>query len=309
MTRFTFDHHLWESAMRALVSVFGAGLFSVLIATSAFAAEPAEIVLWPAGHPEPRVLPDVPEKVELGKDGIARRYNVSNPRLFVYPAGDNRSGAAAIVVPGGGFGVLADGHEGAEACEWLQKLGVTAFLLAHRCPTNKHTEPNAGPVQDLQRSIEIVRQRAADWQLDPKKIGVLGFSAGGQVTLVAATNSRRIPGDAPADVSHRPDFLLLAYPWKIYDEPAKALRADAPLDGPLPPTFITQCADDKGSLAQGSTLLFLELVNRKVPAELHLYERGGHGYGMRPRPMATGPTDWPLRAADWLRQHELVKAD
>lgn len=293
--------------MRALVLSFCAGLLLTLYTVTGVAAEPAEIVLWPEGHPEPRVPADVPEKVELGKDGIARRYNVSNPRLFVYPAGDNRSGAAAIVVPGGGFGVLADGHEGAEACEWLQKLGVTAFLLVHRCPTNKHTEANEGPVQDLQRAVEIVRKRAAEWHADPKKIGVLGFSAGGQVTLVAATNSRRIPGEAPANVSHRPDFLLLAYPWKIYDEPKKEIRADAPLDGPLPPTFIAQCADDKGSLAQGSTLLFLELVNRKIPAELHIYERGGHGFGMRPRPGATGPTDWPLRAADWLRQHELVK--
>jgi acetyl esterase/lipase len=282
-------------------------LLLLLFVQPVFGAEPAEIVLWPEGHPEPRVPSDPPEKVEIGKDGIARRYNVSNPRLFVYPAGDNRNGAAAIVVPGGGFGVLADGHEGAEACEWLQKLGVTAFLLAHRCPTNKHTEPNAGPVQDLQRAVEVVRQRGSEWQLDPKKIGVLGFSAGGQVSLVAATSTRQISGAAPANASYQPDFLLLAYAWRIYDEPKKALRGDVSLDGPLPPMFITQCADDKGSLAQGSTLLYLELVNRKVPAELHIYERGGHGFGMRPRPNATGPTDWPLRAADWLRQHELVR--
>jgi len=283
------------------------GCFLALSTMIGYAAEPAEIVLWPDGHPEPRVVTDMPEKVEVGKDGIARRYNVTNPRLHVYPAGDNRSGAAAIVVPGGGFGILADGHEGAEACEWLQKLGVTAFLLVHRCPTNKQAEPHAGPVQDLQRGMELVRQRAAEWQVDPKKIGVLGFSAGGQVTLIAATNDRRFAGELPTGVTHRPDFLLLAYPYRIYDEPAKALRADIKLDGPLPPMFIAQCADDKGSLPQGSTLLFLELINRKIPAELHVYERGGHGYGMRPRPMATGPTDWPLRAADWLRQHELAR--
>jgi acetyl esterase/lipase len=273
----------------------------------AAAAEPQEIALWPDGMPEPRVGTAAAERVEVGKDGIARRYDVSNPRLLVYPAGDNRSGAAAIVVPGGGFGLLADGHEGAETCEWLQKLGITAFLLVHRCPTNKQPEPHAGPVQDTQRAVEIVRRRAAEWQADPQKIGVLGFSAGGQVALIAATNDRRIPGEETAGALHRPDFLLLAYPWRIYDEPAKALRSDVHLDGPLPPTFITQCADDKGSLAQGSTLLFLELVNRKVPAELHIYERGGHGFGMRPRPMATGPTDWPLRAADWLRQHGWVQ--
>lgn len=279
----------------------------VLLAAPLFAAEPAEIVLWPKDQPGVLVPADPPERVELGADGISRRYNISNPRLFVYPAGDNRRGAAIVVVPGGGFGKLADGHEGTEACLWLQKLGVTSFLVVHRCPTDKHAEPHAGPVLDTQRAVEIVRERGAEWQLDPKKIGVLGFSAGGQVALIAATNERRFSGAATPGMSHRPDFLMLAYPWKIYDEPAKSLRKDVPLDGPLPPMFITQCADDKGSLAQGSTLLYLGLINRKVPAELHLYERGGHGYGMRPRPNATGPTDWPLRAADWLRQHELVR--
>jgi len=127
-------------------------------------------------------------------------------------------------------------------------------------------------------------------------------SAGGQVALVAATNDRRFPGDGSAD-SHQPDFLLLIYPYNIYNPSTKSLRADIHPAAGLPPTFIAQMGDDTASLAQGSALLYLELVNRKIPAELHIYERGGHGFGLRPRPGASGPTDWPQRAADWLRQH------
>jgi acetyl esterase/lipase len=274
--------------------------FLVLFAGYAQSAEPPAIELWPDGMPEPKVQTEMPEKVEKGKDGISRRSFVSKPRLLVFEApAQSRTGAAAIVVPGGGFGILADEHEGSDACKWLNRLGITSFLLVHRCPTNKHDEANAGPVQDAQKAIMLVREQAEKWKIDPKKIGVLGFSAGGQVAAVAATNDPRFPAEK-AKVSHKPDFLLLIYPWRIYDEKTKGLRADLKPDNGLPPTFLAQCGDDKGSLPQGSTLLFLELINRKVPAELHVYEKGGHGFGMNPRPNANGPSDWPKRAAEWL---------
>jgi len=273
---------------------------SVVVWTArAPAAEPQTVDLWPEGMPEPKVATDAAEKVEV-KGGISRRSNVSKPRLVVYEApAANRTGAALIVIPGGGFGILADEHEGSEACVWLNKLGVTAFLLLHRCPTSKHADVSAGPVQDAQRALQIVRARAGDWKLDPKKIGVLGFSAGGQVALTAATNDLRFAGDDKTP--HKPDLLVLAYPYRIFDDKTKKLRADVRPDAGLPPTFIAQCADDRGSLPQGSTLLFLELINRQIPAEIHIYQKGGHGYGMRAREGATGPTDWALRAADWLK--------
>ena len=283
--------------------------FALVAVSAVAAATPPEIVLWPQGMPEPVVAGDVPEKSERGQDGIVRRTNVSQPRLFVFepPAGVKRTGAAVIVVPGGGFGVLADEHEGSEAAEWLAKNGLVAFQLAHRTPTNKHTAPHAGPVQDLQKAVIEVRRHAAEYQVDPKQVGVLGFSAGGQVALIAATNERKFPGDAQTE-SHKPDFLLVIYPYQIYDPAVKALRADIHVDAGLPPTFIAQMGDDTGSLAQGSTLLYLDLVNRKVPAEIHIYEKGGHGFGMRARPGATGPTDWQLRAVDWLRLHGHIAA-
>lgn len=275
----------------------------------ASAAEFPEIKLWPNGMPEPVVPADPPEKTEQGPDGITRRSNVSQPRLFVHepPAGVARTGAGVIVVPGGGFGRLADEHEGSDASVWLAKQGIVAFQLAYRTPTTKHKEPHTGPAQDVQRAVSEVRRRAAELKLDTKKIGVLGFSAGGQVALIAATNERLFPGESNA-AAHQPDFLLVVYPYKIYDPATKALRADIHLEAGLPPTFIAQAGDDGGSLPQGSTLLYLDLITRKTPAEIHIYEKGGHGFGMRPRPNATGPTDWPLRAADWLRLRGLAAA-
>ncbi len=283
------------------------GLLCVLTAVLGQAAQLPEINLWPNGMPEPAVPADPPEKIEKGADGTSRRYNVSQPRLFVHepPAGVTRTGVAVVVVPGGGFSKLADEHEGSEACVWLARHGIVAFQLAHRTPTTKHKEPHAGPAQDVQRAVSEVRARAASMKLDAKKIGVLGFSAGGQVSLIAATNERLFPGE-PSAASHKPDFLLVIYPYKIYDPATKAIRADIRLEAGLPPTFIAQAGDDTGSLPQGSTLLYLDLITRKTPAEIHIYEKGGHGFGMRPRPNATGPTDWPLRAADWLRLRGLT---
>lgn len=272
-------------------------------------AQRQEIPLWPNGMPEPTVQSAEPERADRsspGPEGFSLRKNVSKVRLIVFtPAEDRRTGAACVVVPGGGFGILADEHEGSEACEWLSYLGITAFLLEHRCPTNAHAEPNVGPVQDCQAAVALIRERAAEWKLDPAKIGALGFSAGGQVALVAANNPSRVQAGLKA--SHKPDFLLLLYPWRIYDEARKDLRADIVIDAKMP-LFIAQAADDKSSLPQGSTLLYLKTLQERrpdqttKPPELHLYSQGGHGFGMRPdKGGAPCPTDWPKRAADWLR--------
>ncbi|MGV3724106.1 MAG: alpha/beta hydrolase [Actinomycetota bacterium] len=272
-----------------------------LLAIPVAAEDRPEILLFPQGVPAPAVPTEAPERIEKGADGTSRRFNVSKPRLFVYrpAAGSKASKAGVIVVPGGGFGRLADEHEGSETCQWLAKNGVTAFMLAYRTPTNMHPDPSAGPVQDLQKAVIEVRKRALEYGLDPALVGVLGYSAGGQVALTAATNDPKFEREAGA--THRPGFLLAVYPYRIYDPATKGLRADIRVAAGLPPTFIAQMSDDTASLAQGSALLYLELLNRKVPAELHIYEKGGHGFGMRPRPGAAGPTDWSHRALDWLR--------
>jgi acetyl esterase/lipase len=241
--------------------------------------------------------------VEKKADGIARRSHVSNPRLVVYDLPRSESAArraAVLVVPGGGFGILADEHEGSDACRWLNEQGYVSFLVRHRVPTNMMPEPNAAPVQDVQRSVQEVRRRADEFAVDPARVAVLGFSAGGQVALVAATKPVSFPG-ADARVSARPDALLLLYPWRIVGAGGTGLRHDVAVDAHAPPTFIAQCGDDTGSIPEGSAHLYLELVRAKVPAEIHIYEKGGHGYGLKTGNTIPGTLDWKARAVDWLR--------
>jgi acetyl esterase/lipase len=278
-------------------------LITVLQSPTAHAAEPQEIILWPEGMPEPRVPAEPAEKVEKKADGIARRSNVSNPRLVVYDIPQTepqKLRSAVLVVPGGGFGILADEHEGSDACRWLNEHGIVAFLVLHRVPTGKTPVPNAAPVQDIQKAVQEVRRRAVEFQLDPAKIAVLGFSAGGQASLVAATNPPRFPAADPA-VSARPDAVLLLYAWKIVGDGNQGLRSDVTIDDTAPPMFISQCGDDPGSVPQGSANLYLELVQAKVPAEIHIYEKGGHGYGLKAGNTLPGQLDWKARAIDWLR--------
>jgi acetyl esterase/lipase len=261
----------------------------------------AEIALWPDGVPEPRVAADPPEKVEVGKDGISRRSNVSSPRLVVYDI--PREAAvplrpAVIVVPGGGFGILADEHEGGDVCRWFNDRGFVAFLVLYRVPTGKLELPNAGPVMDAQKAVHEVRARAADFAVDPKRIVLLGFSAGGQTALVAAANPARFPG-AAAPEACRPDALVLIYPWKV--AVGDAVRDDVTVDAQMPPTFILQAANDKSSPPDGAAVLYRSLLAAQVPAEIHIYETGGHGFGMKPQADGGVVGDWPARTLEWLK--------
>lgn len=289
--------------MHRLAFFLFVGLQLMLPVSLVDAAKPQEIVLWPEGVPEPRVPAEPAETVEKKADGIARRSNVSNPRVVVYdiPRADaEKLRSAVLVVPGGGFNMLASEHEGSDACRWLNEQGIVSFLVLHRVPTGKMPVPNAAPVQDIQKAVQEVRRRAAEFQIDPAKIAVLGFSAGGQATLVAATNPPKFPAADPA-VSPRPDALLLLYAWKIVGDGNVGVRPDVTIDGTVPPMFIAQCGDDPGSLPQGSANLYLKLVEAKVPAEIHIYEKGGHGYGLKAGNTLPGQLDWKARAIEWLR--------
>ena len=262
-----------------------------------------EIPLWPQGVPEPRVPAEPAETVEVGKDGISRRSNVSNPRLVVHdiPRADAaKLRSAVIVIPGGGFNILADEHEGSDICRWLNERGFVSFLLLYRVPTGKLETPNAGPVLDAQKAVHEVRRHAGEYLVDPKKIALLGFSAGGQTALVAAANPPRFEPDSAAG-SARPDAVVLIYPWKVGGPDGKGVRDDMTIDAGTPPMFIAQASNDPASLPQSAAALFLALLEAKVPAELHIYEAGGHGFGMRKRDNAPGTSDWPNRALDWLR--------
>ena len=286
----------------AMVLVF----FAILSMSPASADEPTEVIIWPNGHPEPKVSADPPEELVKGPDGLTRRFNVSTPRLLIYqPEEQAATGAAIIVVPGGGFGRLSDEHEGSDVCRWLTSLGIVSIELAYRTPTNKHASPVAGPAQDLQQALLTVRDRAKELNVDPERVGVMGFSAGGQTALVGMAGKAVISFEGDAK-RIRPDLALLIYPYQVMNSEGNAIRADVDLDSGLPPVFLAQSLDDKASPPQGSAMLFAELVKRQIPAELHIYETGGHGFGMRHRTPPPGARDWSERAAVWLRLHKFA---
>jgi acetyl esterase/lipase len=286
------------------------------VALSAVAAFPVRsqephpsrvLKLWEGKPPGDFTVPG-PETVTAPKPTdkapIYRITNISEPRLELYePAPGKKNGEAVVIVPGGGFGVLASGHEGTELAEWFRMRGFVAGVLEHRCPTNKLPKPWEFPAQDTQRALSLLRSKATELGIKPDRIGLFGFSAGGQVALIAATNAdeRLYPAtDAVDKVSCRPDFLMLCYPWKILaDNSITELKPEIHIGPKTPPTFIAQANDDPGSLAEGSTLVFLALRKAKVSAELHIYSTGGHGFGLRPN-ATQAPGDWPGRAELWL---------
>ena len=275
------------------------GFFGAEVVT---AAEPVgEIRLWPEGVPGNRVPSDPAEKVEKGKDDIQRRSFVSDPRLVVHPLspGDGGPRPAVIILPGGGYNILADDHEGGEIGRFLNGHGIVALTLLYRVPTGDFEEPDAGPVMDAQKAVSIVRERAGELGIDPSRIGLMGFSAGGHTALVAATTKASFPG-ADAAPSVRPDCTILIYPWRVLAAEGKELWPGVMVDAATTPMFIAQTADDTASPAKGAVTLFSALLDAKVPAELHVYERGGHGYGLRRRQQAPGTGDWPARLVDWL---------
>ena len=272
-------------------------------------AEPSRTLkLWDGKPPGDFTTPG-PETVTQPKPGenppILRITNIAEPRLDIYePAADKKNGAAVVIVPGGGFGILASGHEGAELAEWFRERGFVAGVLQHRCPTNKLAQPWNFPAQDTQRAMSLLRTKSAELGVKPDRIGLFGFSAGGQVALIAATNDEQRLYPTADDVDKagcRPDFLMLCYPWKILaDNSLTELKPEIRITAKTPPTFIAQANDDPGSLAEGSALTFLTLRNAKVSAELHIYSTGGHGFGLRPN-ATQAPGDWPGRAELWLK--------
>ncbi len=234
---------------------------------------------------------------------VIRLGNVSKPMLTIYePAADKRNGGAVIVCPGGGYNILAYDLEGTEVCEWLNSLGYTAALLKYRVPKVANAAKPIEPLQDAQRAIRLLREQAQKWQIDSQRIGVLGFSAGGNLAARLSTNYEKNTYekvDGADDLSSRPDFTLLIYPAYLFEKGTEAgLAADVPVTDKTPPAFLTMAIDDP--VDAENVLRYATALKRvKVPAEVHLYPSGGHGYGLR-RTSVTA-THWPDRAAEWLQ--------
>jgi acetyl esterase/lipase len=289
------------------VAAVSTGLFAQ---SSAWSAAPGHITiaLWPHGAPgaQPNAGPEMDtttakEPLIAGKP-VIRLGNVSTPTLTLYTPQGKNTGAAVVVFPGGGYRILAIDLEGTEVCAWLTSKGVTCVLVKYRVPGSGPYPKSAAALQDAQRAFGIVRSHAADWHIDAQRIGVLGFSAGAHLSAALSTHfDKRLydPIDAADQLSCRPDFAVIVYPgYLALSEQNFAANSEIQVTGQTPPSFIVQAEDDPVHV-ENSTVYFLALKNAKVPAELHLYAEGGHGYGLRNNGLPV--TDWPRLVEIWLQ--------
>lgn len=291
-----------------------AGVFITIAA--ALAAPSAPIPLWPSGAPGEQPGPGDEKDTTTPKNGlvagkrVARIGGITNPTIQVFspPSGKN-TGTAVVVFPGGGYSILAFDLEGTEVCEWLNSIGITGVLLKYRVPPHKGAVRYAAPLQDAQRALRIVRSRAQEWGIDPARVGVLGFSAGGHLAAASSTNfdvDSYPAADAADKLSDRPDFAVIIYPGYLAPDikDTGKISPELKVTANTPPTFLVQAEDDPVHV-ENSVFYFLALKNAKVPAEMHLYASGGHGYGLRPTAMPI--TGWPSLAEKWFHTIGVLK--
>jgi acetyl esterase/lipase len=282
-------------------------MLSTVFAVALLAAEPQMILLWPGGAP-----------------GAVGNEDADRPTLTVYlPPAERAVPTGVVVCPGGGYAKLAMDHEGRQVAEWLNSLGVAAFVLKYRLgPRYRHP----APLEDAKRALRLVRSRAGEFRIAPDRIGVWGFSAGGHLASTLATHfdaGNPAAADPIERVSCRPDFAILAYPVISFaseyahkgsrrnllgDNPDPALvenlSNEKQVTAQTPPTFLFHTNEDQGVPAENSVLFYLALRRASVPAELHIYERGRHGVGLAPDDPVL--SSWPQRLADWLRVRGLL---
>ncbi len=273
------------------------------VADFAFAADSITLKLWPDGPPTAMVAKsDATVKLIQSYGGVGRDRvsDVSDPTMTVYFP-ERPNGASMIVAPGGGFMFLSYAHEGTQVCEWLNSLGVTAVLLKYRTPTRDEREMFELPVQDAQRALGLVRQHAAEWKLDPNRVGLLGFSAGANLAGHASWDrgTRTYSQQPELDDPRGPDFLVFIYGGGFLDKNDKSrFRPGFTIPADAPPVFMLVAHDD-GANPTEAAMIYLEYKKLSLSAELHICAKGGHGFGMRQdgKPI----NDWPKRCAEWMK--------
>jgi acetyl esterase/lipase len=278
----------------------------IILLTAGLNAQAGDpIRVWPGEAPdEPAGIEAKKAKAVTGSDGVIRIPYVDTPELFHFPAQpDKATGTCIIVCPGGGYGKLAWNKEGTEVAAWLNTLGVEVVVLKYRVPRRDREKPHSWPLQDLQRSIRIVRSKASQWKIDVDRVGVMGFSAGGHLCAMASSyygEQSYKPVDVIDKLDARPSFVSLVYPAYLGNARQDSSKLDSlvKIDAKTPPTFIAITHDD-GDRGIFAALYYAELKRHGVPAELHIYSKGGHGYGLRPSPNPV--STWPARMEDWLR--------
>ena len=284
------------------------------VGKSVAVAQHEELTVWPDGLPAD-AKPLSNERISASKamtNELQIGY-VQTPTLTVFPAAnENATGCSVVICPGGGYNILAWPKEGVEVAEWFNSIGVTAFVLKYRVPRRDLDRIHWEPMQDVQRSIRLVRSGAEKWGVDPERIGVLGFSAGGHLAVMAGLQSETesYPHVDEVDkVSCRPNFICptyAAYLGDDYRDDVAELGELVKINEKTPPTFMAVTWDDRMRGAQAA-LMFAELRKNNVPAELHIFAKGGHRYGMREveHPVA----DWNKDLAAWLESMELLQKE
>jgi acetyl esterase/lipase len=293
-------------------------LACVFFFSSAFADNRINEFLWPNGNPDSSIAHSR-EEIAVNRDSEQNEFGfnrsisyVSIPGLTVYPAPEDKStGAAIIIFPGGGFTHLAIDKEGHDVARWLNTIGITGIVVKYRTRPEGLVGQDGGMpesvweaiVSDGLRAVRIVRHKAVEWDIDPNRIGVMGFSAGGRLAVTVATRydqGKNSSTDRIERVGSRPDFACLVYPSVPKD-------IESLVSGETPPMFIVNAGDDRVTPAEKSVRLYQALLEAEIPAELHIYTKGGHGFGLGVRGGAV--RSWPGRFAGWLGEMDLLSVE
>ncbi len=302
--------------MHRIIAIATSLILALIAARAAMAAEPIVVDVWPG---------KVPGDVGIKGEENTRYYesalirgptklitNVTKPTLTIYqPAQETNTGTAMLICPGGGYHDLFWELEGEEVAAWLNAQGMTGIILKYRCPRRPGDvkgEPPLGPLLDAQRAVSLVRSRAAEWRIDPNRIGMVGFSAGGHLALATATSFEKRnydPIDAIDDVSCRPDFAVLCYSGYLKAKDKDEIAGGIRIPAKTPPIFLAHATDDSISDAEHSAFMYLALKRAGVAAELHVYATGNHDFGVRQNDKL--PSTWTNLCLKWLRSRELLK--
>ncbi|WP_162056412.1 alpha/beta hydrolase [Pontibacter pamirensis] len=296
-------------------------LLSFMPFSEAFSQKtPLEIPLY--GGKIPNDVPGPDEETASNEGGRLRYSKIRKPTLSVYlPPKEKATGTAVLICPGGGYSIVAAGHEGHDVAKKFNEQGIAAFVLKYRLPDTKtSSRPDIAPLQDAQQAMLIIRERAKEWQVNPEKVGIMGFSAGGHLASTAGTHFQESYVPNATQTNLRPNFMLLLYPVISSDKTFahqgsfdKLLGKDATADkliefsnekkvtAQTPPTFLVHASDDKAVPVKNSIVFYEALLQHEVPAELHIYQNGGHGFGLN---NATTSDAWFERALNWMKTNK-----
>jgi acetyl esterase/lipase len=304
--------------MRSIKSTFGLFFFTLLLIN--INAQNPVLKIWPDGIPGSIKNDSYSEKVTL-TNGIPSRYEkVTDPTISVFlPPAGKATGSAVLICPGGGYGVLAFDHEGFAIARWLNDNGIAGIILKYRLPSDMiMKDKSIGPLQDAQEAMRIIRRNASEWKIDPYKIGVIGFSAGGHLASTLSTHYAEIVYDVSDTTSARPDFSLLIYPVISFDgsithsgsrrnligenpsyDVIKHFSNELQITAETPPAFLVHSADDNVVPFKNSIVYSESLQRNKIPVEMHIFQKGGHGYGLS---VNNGTqSSWPDLCMNWLK--------